>query len=115
MRVPKDFNPFHATHEISRSEALTHLVWFYFMSEISERKFSRHISTVTFFITLCFSRRRFILVFDIRMRVIWLYLYVMSLFLRHNFGMLTHVAVLFSKLSILKDTDVALFNPLTEK
>lgn len=43
MRVPKDFNLFDATHEISRSEALAHLVWLYFMFEISERKFSRHI------------------------------------------------------------------------
>lgn len=119
MRVPKDFNPFHATHEISYSEALAHLVRFYFMSEISERKYSRHISTVTSFITLYFSIRRVILVFDIYiyiyMRVIWLYLYVMSLSLRNSFGILKRVAVLFSKLSILKDTDAALFIPLTEK
>jgi hypothetical protein len=52
MRVPKDFNPFRATHEISRWEALAHLVWFYFVSEISERKVCRHISTVTFSVTL---------------------------------------------------------------
>jgi hypothetical protein len=70
MRVPKDFNPFHATHEISCWEALAHLVWFYFASVISERNISRRISTVAFYIILYFSSRRFILIFGYMYTVI---------------------------------------------
>jgi hypothetical protein len=38
MRVP-DFNPFHATHERSRWEALAHLVWFILCLKSVEESF----------------------------------------------------------------------------
>jgi hypothetical protein len=40
-------SPFHATHEISRLEALALLIWLYFVLEkMCERNVSRHLSTV---------------------------------------------------------------------
>jgi hypothetical protein len=47
-----DFNPFHATDDISRLEALAYPKSIYLVFEMINKKFSRHLSPVQAFVAL---------------------------------------------------------------